>query len=100
LLPEWIVAFVQSLLFAGADVNGVEVCDGFVRNGHTPSFLAAQRGHGVRVRWLLLVGTDAEMAETNEGCVPLAIAAQNDHGDVVGDLLGHGARKKQEPRRC
>ena len=45
------------------------------------------------VEKLIAAGADVDKAETNDGCTPLWIAAQDGHPAIVSKLLQHGANK-------
>ncbi|HEV8367527.1 MAG TPA: ankyrin repeat domain-containing protein [Pyrinomonadaceae bacterium] len=72
---------VTSLLDKGADVNAK------FRYGTTALFKAAERGHVEIVKILLARGADVTVKDTFYQATAMTWALQNDHFDVVNELL-------------
>ncbi|MGB0749576.1 MAG: ankyrin repeat domain-containing protein [Magnetospiraceae bacterium] len=74
---------VKALLEGGA----VEARDGY---GQTPLILAAVKGHGDIVDYLISRGAKLNVT-AKHGMTPLMLASLNGHGDIVKSLLKAGA---------
>eukprot|EP00741_Cyanophora_paradoxa_P012697 tig00020616_g12267.t1 len=71
----------------GAEVTSLALA---AANGHKHALLhlAAERGDGECVRWLLRAGANA-LAKDDAGCTPLFVAAEVGHAGVVDVLARH-----------
>lgn len=91
------VAEVESLVEAGADINGANT------TGQTPLHLAVANGNAEMVRVLLEDGAELDLPDASEQCSALHVAAQNGDVDIVKLLVRYGAdleactRRQQTP---
>jgi ankyrin repeat protein len=56
------------------------------RDGRTPLFTAASKGHAPIVEKLMAAGSNVNLAKTNDGATPILIAAQRGHAPVEEHL--------------
>jgi ankyrin repeat protein len=75
------------LLAAGANINHQN------RNGRTPLFWAASRGHTETVRTLLEAGADVNLAD-NDSKTPLSLATEEGHTAIVNLLKEEASSQK------
>jgi len=81
------IGTVQKLLGSNADPN-----EGRAKDGATPMYVAAAKGHVDVVTTLLNHrNADPNQATTTKGLTPLYVAAHNNHAEVVAALVEHSA---------
>lgn len=87
-----LVPAVQTLLAAGANVNAICICDGWLGGGWTALMMAARESDKkVILDMLLARGADPNLAN-NDGRTSLTIALNDSGGtDIVRALLDRGA---------
>jgi cytohesin len=71
---------VKALIEAVADVNTAD------RNGQTPLFTAANKGHEAVVKALVEAGADVNKVGGEYGATPLSVAVRNCH-DAIARIL-------------
>ncbi len=92
------LAVVQSLIDAGAEVNGICECHGFLEGGWTALLMAVRQRHGKIVETMLAHGADVN-AKDNRGQTALMMAADAGDADQVQALLEAGARLEEKDRQ-
>jgi ankyrin repeat protein len=78
------VADVRAALEAGVDVNSK------TEYGATALFFACDRGNMELVKLLLNAGADPNLKDTFYNSTPVTWAQQNQHQDIVVELLANG----------
>ena len=81
-----------TLKLSGFSLSGANKDQG-TRDGTTPLFIAAQKGHFEVVRFLVESSANKDQGKADDGVTPLFIAAQNGHFEVVRFLVESGASK-------
>jgi len=66
-----------------------------MRDGATPLYIAAQRGHLKVVQLLVQAGVEIDKATTDTRTTPLQIATHNCHVEVARLLIDSGADRHQ-----
>jgi ankyrin repeat protein len=74
---------VQTLLFASVMQFYINYTD---KDGRTPLFTTASKGHAPIVKKLIPAGPNVNRAKTTDGPAPILIAAQRGHAPVVEQL--------------
>ena len=77
-------SWVQTLLLAPDVQSYINYTD---RDGRTPLFTAASKGHTPIVEKLIAAGSNVNLAKTTDGASPILIAAQRGHAPVVEQLI-------------